>query len=118
MMQGDNNPLKRPQMTPPLKPRALEDNLYPLEGTFNSPVALYEALARVDPTTIQPWHVLNLFQAVFDAGFVQGRHDLVAKHPHFRVTFDNAALKKAVHPNGKETAPDSGFANHPGIPGT
>lgn len=99
-MQGKNNPLKRPEVKPEPKPKVADSDLYPLEGTYYSPQAVHDALGRLDPTTIQPWHVLNLFQAIFDAGFVQGRHDPAAKRPNFRITFDNAALKKAVKSNG------------------
>lgn len=80
---------------------AAANSLHPLTGTYTDPVALYNDLAKVE--NIMPHHIANVFQQIFDAGFIQRiRGEL---YPHFFVTFD--ANQKFNNGTPEQPAPDA-----------
>lgn len=93
--------LNRPVVKPRVQVSVDQGDPYPVDGTFYHPQAISDALSALDPATIQGWHVLNLLQGIFDAGFMQGRYEPKVAQPHFKVTFDNQTVKNQM--NGTTT---------------
>lgn len=100
------NPLQRPRVSITAYPAPDASDPYPIDGTFYHPQAISDALAALDPASLQPHHILNLFQTIFDSGFLQGRFGKIPT-PHFEVKFDNAALKKQLYGASQQPAADA-----------